>query len=352
MPPSPRDTPPLALVMGSPRSGTTWLQRMLAAHPGVVSPQETGLFDLYLGRLYDRWARQQGNMQRALGGLERGEVVRKRVLGLPSILEPEDFDELARSLVAKVVERARAAKPGAEVVLEKTPSNALRVDLVDRLVPEARFVHIIRDPRDVVASILGTRELMDWQWAPKDAGRAAEIWREHVESALRGRALGPDRYLEIRYEHLKDDPNAMVARVAEFLGLDPDQLVTDERSLAQGEFVFAPTVLRRLGGVPPEPEGFSGHGRVRHSLTPAQQLAVEHVAGSLMTELGYGEGGRWEAPSPMHRLVHQPAVMARAQARRLARERLWGAESGRVLRRLPVPPAGEGWPARRGGRDE
>ena len=133
---------------------------------------------------------------------------------------------------------------------EKTPTNAFLLPFLGRAFPDALFVHIIRDGRDVAAShirepwlradsaLLGRREpggYLYGPWAPwwvdaadrtafetgPDELRMSMAWRRYTEAALTdGPALGPDRYLEMRYEALVADPAAEGNRLLDFLHVE------------------------------------------------------------------------------------------------------------------------------------
>lgn len=126
-------------ILGAPRSGTTWTQLLLSQHPEVSTSPETHLVDGYLAPLHERVRWEQ----------------ERDMTGLTSVL-PEDelrrlFAEFAASVLGSVSSRA---EEGASVFVEKTPQNALHLDVLLEHFPGARFLHVIRDPRDVAASML------------------------------------------------------------------------------------------------------------------------------------------------------------------------------------------------------
>jgi hypothetical protein len=85
---------------------------------------------------------------------------------------------------------------------------------INSLFPNTKFIHIIRDGRDVAQSVLK----MDW--GPNDIIEAAEWWRDHVRlGRCMGKMLPPDRYMEIRYEDLVLDTENNLRRICDFLGL-------------------------------------------------------------------------------------------------------------------------------------
>ena len=100
---------------------------------------------------------------------------------------------------------------------DKTPQHVVHIDLLARSFPQARFVHLVRDGRNVVSSLL------DYPHGPKRFVDGVEYWRYRVSAGRRsGVRLGPDRYLEIRYEALVDDPEAVLRDLCGFIELPYD----------------------------------------------------------------------------------------------------------------------------------
>lgn len=283
----------LCVVLGAPRSGTTWMQRLLASSPHVVTPQETHLFKDYLEPQWVRWRRHEAHLTRTIARLDTG-AVDSRVIGLPTILDEDDLVSGQVALVERLIERALAAKPGASLVLEKTPSNSLCVDVIDRVCPQARFLHIVRDPRDVMASLRDVAGRWAY-WGPQSTGDTARTWLNHYRGARQAAALGPSRYHELRYEELRSNPKGTLAEVLDFLGLPDDAGVLIEAAEAaeadsfDSVFAFRPELATRLHALPgAEPAGFRGNGR-----RPLSRLALrsaEAVLGEQARDAGYAEG--------------------------------------------------------------
>ncbi len=176
---------------------------------------------------------------------------------------------------------------------DKTPKYVRRLAEVERVLPEAHFVHLIRDGRDVA---LSAREA----WAGPDSPISghARHWRKAVK---RGRSAGRDRtrYLEVRYEDLVHDPEEELRRVCSFCGLRyADGMLryyesAEERLSELGDKVLpgGDTLRReaRLGfqartAAPPQPQRA---GRWRREMSAADRTEFEAVAGDLLDDLGY-----------------------------------------------------------------
>ncbi len=280
------DRPPTFLI-GAQRSGTSWLQRLLAAHPRVVSGQESHLFSAYLAPMWQRWQREE--TMRAEGG---------RTIGLGCYLTREQFVAQLRQFAAAVLGGLYGAKPGATLLLEKTPDHALHLPLIRTLFPDAPVIHLVRDGRDVVASLLAAGR-QDWgrSWTPPTARQAAARW-VHWLDAVRRDATPP--FLQVRFEDLLADAPAVLRRVCDFLGL-PLSRPEAEDICRRFEFAgcVAGTAAESLvlrgecaGAAAAEPPEFFRQGAAgawRTDLAAEQQRAVEEVAGRWLTELGYRE---------------------------------------------------------------
>jgi hypothetical protein len=102
------------------------------------------------------------------------------------------------------------------VVGEKTPNHLLYMRDLQRFFPDARFVHIVRDPRGVVNS---------WRHVPWSTGQIrgdAEVWRRYLATARRTRLIGADRLHLVHYESLVTAPEATLRKICQFLQLDFD----------------------------------------------------------------------------------------------------------------------------------
>ena len=242
-------------VIGAPRSGTTFLSRVLDAHPRIVCTDETRVMSF---------------VNRILNGLAADRWILMR--------ERERFLDLLRDALADTVASLYAdlgAGPD-DRWGDKHPHYAdpyhdpELLDLIDEIFPGSQFVHIIRDGRAVVSSNLAKG------WGTLDY--ASDSWRRHVVHARDfGTALGPERYLELRYEELVDEPAPVVAALVSFLGVGPapqvDELLAEqERARTSWSGPTAGTVA-------------SDSWRDRYE--PADLDRVERNLANLLVELGY-----------------------------------------------------------------
>ena len=310
--------PEVAFLVGAPRSGTTWLQQMLGAHPAVATTQETDLFDRYLAPWYETWRAQLPETE--------DEWRANRFKGLPAVLDEGGLDELARSVIRQVHEAMLALKPGSTVVLEKVPGYALHAELLSRIVPGAAFIHLVRDGRDAASSM--QRAAGGWgrrSWRTSSIAVSAATWRNHVAGARRFDAPG-NRFAELRFEDLRSDRGpALLAGLFELLGLGGGEPLAAEivdrfaiegardPRTAPSSFVWGGEVSRRVEGTPMEPEGFVGEGSSggwRERLSTYEQIVFDRTAGELLRELGYAEP-HWVGGSSFRRGAAVTTLWAR-----------------------------------------
>lgn len=169
---------------------------------------------------------------------------------------------------------------GKELYGDKTPGYVNHIEMLAALFPEARFVHIIRDGRDVALGYLDRDE-----WGPATVAEAALYWRSRVSRGRGGgHQLGADRYAEVRYEDLVDDPGDITRRVCDFLGLDyyPEMLRFHERG---ADFIAAANTPEAFTGLAQPITKGMRDWRIE---MPASDVAMfEAIAGDLLAELGY-----------------------------------------------------------------
>lgn len=192
----------LIFLVGAPRSGTTWLQLLLSTSPQIATAVETHFFSLYARSLFSAW-------QRAAG---------QRRVGLRNLMVEEEYFCLIRQFASTIFARILAAKPGATTVLEKTPDHAVYWQDILATFPNAFFLHVIRDPRAVVASLRSaSQSWADWESPSMTAG--CTHWIANVGAARKIRNATPN-YLEVRYEDLKLSGVRTLRSVFAWCGID------------------------------------------------------------------------------------------------------------------------------------
>jgi hypothetical protein len=311
----PGDATPFPFVVGRGRSGTTLVRAILDSHPDMAVPDETHLI-VRLGRRRQRYERASGfdvdtfmddlGRRRGFDCFELDEpVVRADLRADP----PGSYPDAIRRVFALY-----AASRGKRRYADKTPIHVLNVPYLADLFPEARFVHVIRDGREVALSYL------DVAWGPTSVADAALEWRRAVLSGRRaGSRLGPSRYLEVRYERLVDDTEATVRGLCDFLDLafDPVMLRYHERADEVAGKMGMPDARQAL--YRPLTRGL----RDWRTQIPVSDVALfEALAGDVLDELGYERvAGRPSARLRLGAVRHQVAAHASRVGRAARRAR-------------------------------
>lgn len=190
----------LILVIGAPRSGTTLLQRLLGTHPSVYAGPE---FDYLpkIAELYDEMVKS----------IRSGRI------------DQWVDRELARDGIREMVGRflfAQASATKHTHVSEKTPGNILTLDALTELLPEARYVCLVRDPRDVVASMLEVgRRMKSRGGFTGNTYSATDFLLKAWSSLERYVCKRKEEAMLIRYEDLVGNPLSVLNLVFTHVGL-------------------------------------------------------------------------------------------------------------------------------------
>lgn len=191
------------IVLGAPRSGTTYLNAILNAHPDVNITHETRVFV---------WAHESLNTITQIDQvlLSYRDEFRAHLLERFPLLIRDFYQGLDAGAYYWGDKNPHYASPHYEGCLET----------IRALFPGARFVHIIRDGRDVVTSLI-RKGWVDFETAHK-------VWIGHVDMAHSfGSSVGNHAYLEVRYENLIEDDVGVAEDVFAFLGIDFRKRVRD-----------------------------------------------------------------------------------------------------------------------------
>jgi Sulfotransferase family len=247
-------------IGGQRRSGTTLMWARLNRHPNIVSLPECHFFQHVDFRSFFKTLRSDYRDVFARLGVRKSEM-----------------DQAVASFVDTLF-IPRRVEAGAQRWLEKSPENIRRIDYLFRLFPDAQFVHMIRDPRDTLASMKEQAASYKPYWKKFTAEVTGPEWVQCIESGEQWRNR-PSSYIEIQYERFVEEPEAVLRQVLSFLGED-----------------WVPAVLDASSGAGQEKEGNehkpvfrTSVGRWVEGLTPEEVTCVQSVAGEMMAEFGYLE---------------------------------------------------------------
>ena len=273
---------PFPLIVGCGRSGTTLLRNILDTHSKLAVAHEAHflapmardrekyvtagsldidafLTDLFADPNFRRQGLDEADLRRALESEN-----------------PADFSAAVRVVYAGYA-RAHGGKP---YYGDKTPGYVKHIPLLARLFPEASFIHIIRDGRDVALAYIERDE-----WGPRTVSEAALYWDGRVrEGRMAGERLGASRYLEIKYEDLVEHPEEVLVRICDFLGLEfePGMLSFHEKGDRFAATTATPEAFTKLAL--PVTRGLRDW---RAQMDRADVALFEALAGDLIGELGY-----------------------------------------------------------------
>jgi Sulfotransferase family len=286
---------PMPIIVGVPRSGTTLLRLMLDSHRELAIPPETG----FLHPACD--LKRQGR--------ETPEDVFQLVTSFPPDapcwpdfnIDANRFrDELHRIRPFEVASGMRAfyrlyaERFNKQRFGDKTPSYCEHIERIGELLPEAHFLHIIRDGRDVALSL---RPL--WFSPGHDIETLARYWSRMVRA---GRAGGSNAraYMEVRYEDLVREPRPQLEAVCRFLQLPfhsemveywlraPERLREHQARLSADGAALVTHAQRlnqqRLTAQPPQPQRVF---RWKTDMIASERGEFQRAAGGTLAELGY-----------------------------------------------------------------
>jgi len=194
----------LIIVSGPPRSGTTLVQNILDSHPEVGGSPEF----LHLQNVVE--------LRKVLhGSIDKGYI--------DCFFDKARADEYLRALIVSMFS-GMAERLGKPWFSEKSPSNALVLDALTELLPESKFIFVVRDPRAVVSSLLNVGKRADkgqWSHSPWlfDTEAAIDWVRRHLEVGFATAAKRPERIHLVKYESLVTDPQPVIRAMCEYLAL-------------------------------------------------------------------------------------------------------------------------------------
>ena len=275
---------PYLFIVGCARSGTTLVHRIVDAHPEIAITTEMH----WISRQFkSRNGLVTPELVSELSGHKRFaqfEIPREEFEGLLGSGEAIPYPTFLNRLFG-LYGRINN-KP---LVGNKTPAYVRSIPTFHALWPEAKFVHIIRDGRDVCLSVL------NWKKGERTAGRYASWeedpvsttalwWERKVRKAREdGAALGPGLYHEMHYEDLVEDPERECNRLCEFLGVPYDDAMI---RFAEGK---TRTDLPNARKTPKKAwlPITSGMRNWRTEMPVKDVERFEAAAGNLLEELGY-----------------------------------------------------------------
>ncbi|MDQ3729490.1 MAG: sulfotransferase [Actinomycetota bacterium] len=290
--------PPTPFVVGVGRSGTTLLRLMLDTHTELAIPPETH----FLGSLLEASGRVRFTPKLALEAIVEDPRRRWNDFNLdPDELQSrfEALPHFNASDALRAFYELYAEKQGKSRWGDKTPTYVKTMRRIKRVLPEASFVHVVRDGRDVTLSN-NKRRAERGHRDPVPAARAARQWRNRISKA---RADGPKlgEYFEIRYEDLVIETESTLRRVCDFIDLEFEPRMLRYHETAEDRLSEMAGAMPARDGRPEREAGerLKAHALAtkpptkerievwRHEMSVEDQSEFERVAGELLDDLGY-----------------------------------------------------------------
>jgi hypothetical protein len=246
-------------LAGVDRSGIGLLGEVLERHPNLAISRRTNFWPLYYRRFGD--LSRPENLERCVASLMRYRRIRDLGIDRVALIEQMHRGEPSYGRLLAAIEEQNLRRLGKIRWGDKSLGSEGHANTILREFPEARFVHVMRDPRDRYASQATHRRA-----ARGKVGSGTAIWLWSAKLAERNRDRLGDRYLVIRYEDLVADPPETLRGVCRFLG---EEFHPDMLSTAAGDLTT------------------SSVGRFRRDLDRRDLAFVQTVAGGTMRRLGY-----------------------------------------------------------------
>ena len=263
---------PAVFIVGSPRSGTTFLRHVLDRHPSLSICGETRFFaEVYKRRWLFGDLANPAKRGRLVDQYLSTARIRRIGMDLDGLKEKLLREATSyRALFTGILEYY-AESQGKKRLGEKTPHHAFHAETLCQWYPGAAIIHLVRDPRDVVAS------LQRMPWAPDSVVSNACMWLLFDRAARRLESYAG--YVRVRYETLVTQPEQELTRICAHVGEDyaPEMLRADV-SAGSRRVAAGPLTRKRVN-------------QWQEQLTAEEVSLIECVAGRDMQMYGYVRSG-------------------------------------------------------------
>lgn len=269
-------------LTGFARSGTTWFNRLFRDYFDAGFVNE-GQFIVFFGKRLSGYGdlRAENRRRRLLADLSKDPFFQILKRNYSVDIDWKRVAGVQPTFDAIVVETLRqiATQTGKTRIGSKYPIFGWHLDLLDRLFPTCRVVHVIRDGRDCA---LSQKHMI---WGHQNTYASALHWRNYLHKARQDGSAMAGRYFEIRYEDLLSDPEPNMATLEQFITGTVGPIT--ERFMANSKQL--------------KPEKIAAW---RRDMPPATQALFEGVAGDALEQAGYPLTGSAHRPSALMRGVY------------------------------------------------
>lgn len=221
-------------LVGAARSGTTLLQSILASHSDIFSPPETHFFS----KTIKGWRKKRPI---PYYGLDKRQYIRKflqriNAEDLNSELPFLTFSKKnwAKSLI-NILDKL-AIQHKSEIWLEKTPMHLYYIDLITKISPHTKFIHIIRNGEDVVASLQDAYQSSPQHWlGSQNIDQCISRWKKDI--LVSQKYIGSENHIHLRFEELLNSPEEVLKVLCTRIGIDYEDSMLSFQEKAK-ELIF------------------------------------------------------------------------------------------------------------------
>lgn len=238
-------------VVSLPRSGSTLTEQMLASHPQIRGGGELGHIARIATALGDKWGS------------------RPDFPDLDETVAREDLREAGREY-ARLTAALRLLGPH---FTDKSLNNFLYIGLIRVMLPEARIVHVRRNPLATALGLYRVRFARGITYN-SDLGNIARHYRNYVRIMEHWRRAAPGGFIEVQYERLVAEPEREMRRVLEYIGLEFDPRCLEFHKLNRPVRTASLAQVRQ----PLDQRGLTRHEHYADLLRPVAELLGDEIA--------------------------------------------------------------------------
>ncbi len=285
-------------VVGVGRSGTSLLQSMLHAHPDISMLPESHFLRLYICHPYDRWKNQLAGVRAFRSTLATDTKYQRTEIPEEDLLAPFWKRPCAFNLkdVYRRLLRMYRGQENASVVGEKDPRLIDYLPKLKDVCPQARVIHIVRDPRDVLLS----RKNAEWSSGRPDWLHVLIYRAQLARGHRQGKRSFGARYMELRYEDLLSDPERVLRNVSDHVGVTySDAMLAFQRSAEELVHDTERSWKKETTG----PLLRDNAGKWRNGLSNWQVCLTERVCSKVFEWFDYERAGSWREMSRAQRIA-------------------------------------------------
>ena len=264
-------------IAGLERSGTSLMYALLASHPRIAMTRRTNMWTYFYNRYGD--LSQPAQFDRCLRTMMRYKRLVKLQPDPPRIRREFAQGEPTYARLFALIEQHHAERLGKPRWGDKSLNTERYAKPIFAAHPDAKMLHMVRDPRDRYASVIAR-----WKSRRGGIGAGTGMWLSSVHRARQNETLFPQNYMIVRYESLVASPEQTLRQICDFLG----ESFCPEMLTMQGAESFREAGSNSsYGQRKPGVISTDSTGRYRQVLSQRQIAFVQAMAHREMVELNY-----------------------------------------------------------------